>query len=857
MPSEAQARIAINKLLEEAGWRFLPDRQGRRENIVCEHRVTRKVFAPNVDLGADFEHAPQGFVDYVLLNTDDRPVAVVEAKKESIDPLSAKEQARAYAANLGVSHIFLSNGLVHYYWNLRQGNPVRVSRLLPLEELGKAAEWRPDAQRLASVAIDENYIAVSQDASWARYAPAERAEVAVNKKIRLLRDYQVAAVRALQQAALPGKHRFLFEMATGTGKTLLSAAVAKLYLRTENATRILFLVDRLELENQAWKNFTAYLANDGIETVIYKQKRADWKKAQVVVTTIQSLAAQNRFLTDFAPTDFQLIISDEAHRTISGNNRAIFEYFVGAKLGLTATPKDYLKGVDDKARDDDPRAYEQRLLRDTYRTFGCDDGTPTFRYSLLDAVRAIPKPYLVNPVALDARTEITTQMLADGYAVKVTRDEDGQETELVFEGRDFERKFFSLETNTSFVRCFCDHAKLDPLTGELGKTIAFAVSRKHATKLVTLLNEEATRRWPEAYGEGSAFAVQVTSDQPGAQQMTLDFANNNLNGRSRWRAAEFRDYDTSRTRVCVTVGMMTTGYDCEDVLNVVLARPIFSPTDFIQIKGRGTRIFTFKHGDGATVRTAAKDGFALFDFFANCEFFEGKFDYDRKIALPRKPAAGPGGETGGGGGGPTDAVPSSYTNTSPDPIAAVARGAIGEDGMRIDREMFRERFADQAREAASKYPDLGAAVAAENWRDAELLAQRLLFEKPKEFWNLLKVRQAFQTDREPGFREILQVVFGLRPRIATREELAAQHFARYLNCSEPDATKIRELRQIFDAILLDERARSLIEKGNFAALRAHDAAVFHATKAAGGDAIDGLIAYIQGNVPPDSFNRVA
>ena len=165
MPSEAQARITINKLLEVAGWRFLPDATGRRENIVCEQRVSKKVFAPNLDLGADFEHVPGGFVDYVLLNTDGRPVAVVEAKKEGIEPLAAKEQARAYALGLGVSHIFLSNGLVHYYWNLRQGNPVRVSRFLPLEELGKAAEWRPDSARLAAVAVDENYIAVSQDAA--------------------------------------------------------------------------------------------------------------------------------------------------------------------------------------------------------------------------------------------------------------------------------------------------------------------------------------------------------------------------------------------------------------------------------------------------------------------------------------------------------------------------------------------------------------------------------------------------------------------------------------------------------------------------------------------------------------------
>src|SRR6266536_923383 len=102
MPSEAQARITINTLLEEAGWRFLPDAEGRRENIICEHRVARYVSSSGQDLGRDFEHAPQGFVDYVLMNTDRRPVAVVEAKRDSIDPLSAKEQARSYAEGLGV-----------------------------------------------------------------------------------------------------------------------------------------------------------------------------------------------------------------------------------------------------------------------------------------------------------------------------------------------------------------------------------------------------------------------------------------------------------------------------------------------------------------------------------------------------------------------------------------------------------------------------------------------------------------------------------------------------------------------------------------------------------------------------------
>src|SRR6266480_2449251 len=230
MSNEAQARVTINKMLEDAGWRFLPDGDGQRENVILEHRLSGRTFSPNADLGNDFERAPEGFVDYVLLNTDGRAVAVVEAKRESIDPLTAKEQARAYAENLNAGHIFLSNGLVHWDWNLRQGNPGKVSRFLPLEELGKAWEWRP-------------------------YSAADRDTIQVNKKIRLLRDYQLDAIRALQNAAAKGKDRFLFEMATGTGKTLLSAAIAKLYLRTENATRILFLVDRLELEKQAERNF--------------------------------------------------------------------------------------------------------------------------------------------------------------------------------------------------------------------------------------------------------------------------------------------------------------------------------------------------------------------------------------------------------------------------------------------------------------------------------------------------------------------------------------------------------------------------------------------------------------------------
>ena len=286
--------------------------------------------------------------------------------------------------------------------------------------------------------------------------------------------------------------------------------------------------------------------------------------------------------------------------------------------------------------------------------------------------------------------------------------------ELTFTEKSFERKFFSDETNRSFVKCFLEHVRKDPLTAEPGKSILFAVNRKHATKLVQILNEEAAKKWPEVYGAGSDFAVQVTSDIPGAQQMTLDFANNNLNGKSKWKKAEFPDYNTNRTRVCVTVGMMTTGYDCQDLLNVGLVRPIFSPTDFIQIKGRGTRLFEFEFAD----KKAAKSGFGLFDFFANCEYFEEEFNYDEELKLPKPGTRGDDDDGNDGGGGVVPPlITDTHTHTGADQMMGVQEIAVGPDGMRIDREMFRarERFARQTMDLLQQVPELKEAMELETW----------------------------------------------------------------------------------------------------------------------------------------------
>ncbi len=305
----------------------------------------------------------------------------------------------------------------------------------------------------------------------------------------------------------------------------------------------------------------------------------------IVVSTVQSLLFNNKYQKLFSPTDFDLVISDEAHRSIGGNARAVFDYFVGYKLGLTATPRDYLKRFDrETSTGRDPREYERRLLLDTYRTFGCEQSEPTFRYTLLDGVK---DGFLINPTVVDARTGITTQLLSEeGFTVDPALTPNAEE-EASYGETDFERKFFAEATNMLFCKTFLENALRDPISGEIGKSIVFAVSQNHAAKLAQILNQMADRMFPGRYH--SDFAVQVTSLVDGAQQMTLNFANNNLLGSGNFLPA----YKTSKARVCVTVGMMTTGYDCPDILNLALMRPIFSPTDFIQMKGRGTRGHNF------------------------------------------------------------------------------------------------------------------------------------------------------------------------------------------------------------------------------------------------------------------------
>lgn len=805
---EAVARIKINKLLNDAGWHFEDSEKGKA-NISLEPGINL------AEAGDDFENISRGYIDYLLLDKDGRPLVVLEAKKEAIEPLSAKEQARNYARNVGARFVILSNGNLHYFWDTKHGNPDTIARFPTQESITQFENYTPNAKELASANVDENYIISSQMPGFendpAFKDDTTRSEFLRANNLKQMRPYQVEAIKALQQSALEGSGRFLFEMATGTGKTLTSAAVIKLFLKSGNARRVLFLVDRVELEDQSYKAFRQYLGKD-YTCVIYKDTRDSWQRAQVVVSTIQTFMAGDCYKKEFSPTDFEFVISDEAHRSIGGNSRAVFEYFVGYKLGLTATPKDYLRGFDGEDSDTQ-REFERRQLLDTYKTFGCDSGSPTYRYDLLKGVQ---DGFLINPIIVDARTEITTKLLSDdGFAVHTTT-EGGETVDQVFNEKHYERKFFNEETNIAMAKAFIENGLFDPVAEEVGiplfgKGIVFCISQKHAARITNILNKLAFQKWPELYSE-SDFATQVTSQVSDAQQMTINFSNNRLGGQVPLPPG----YDSSKTRIAVTVGMMTTGYDCQDLLNIALMRPVFSPSDFVQIKGRGTRKHVFYYTDAEKNENHHKEKrtFKFFDFFATCEFFEKEFKYDDKVKLPvikKLTAAEVVTESGQGEfidengekvfKGPIDLQ-------SDDRVVSVSHTEIGADGMRIDREGFRRAVEEDV---------LGNATLSSLWKNGDIIeaeeyTKKNIFDKPAHFLNLQKIRKIFNVDRRISVREFLQVAFGEKDSFETKDELLDAEWEKFVEIHDVDQVHYQPTKNYFKAYIVDEEVRDIIKR---------------------------------------------
>lgn len=778
MSNEATARLKINQQLEAAGWRLF-DSGNLRANVVVEDSISGAAVSGS--------SSSNGFADYLLLDVNGFPLAVLEAKSSGKDPVVGKDQAANYAKSKNCRFVILSNGDTHYFWDLTSNAEKLIQKLPSSDYLVHKLKPRQQSD-LSQVQVGEDWIAQSQ-------GPIAKDD------LRYLRDYQLEAVKAITSGFDGGDTRFLLEMATGTGKTLLAAAIAKLFLTTGNAKRVLFLVDRIELADQAKQNFAGYLSEYNV--AIFKNAKDQALQKQLVVATIQSLATNENYLKYFEPTDFDLLISDEAHRSIYGQNRAIFEYFEAVRIGLTATPKDYLKNVQHGQPLDEDRELERRILLDTYETFGCKSGVPTFRFDLHDAVNHAP-PYLVNPVVFDKRSDKTNQMLSSaGWRDAFVDDQTGETVEKTVKLKQFERTVFSESLNRLMVRELIKSAKRDPITGEIGKTLVYCISQAHAAKVTRLLNELADESFPGRYsGFNGTFARQITSNVDGSQELTKKFRNNQL----------------GNTRIGVTVNMMTTGYDCPDLLNVALLRPVFSVADFIQIKGRGTRLNTFKNV--LTGQRVEKDSFHLLDFFGVCEYFEESYDYSEPLKLAKTSNSledDPFASSDSDEDEPISVVRGNFVYVGNDFLVRDNQIQIGDDCMRIDREAYAQEFENSVLSLIEQDPDFKAAVQAGDAEEIERIATEQILEKPKFFFTLETLRKVYESRN--GLNDFVRKAAGAIDKLPDRYEKLNALFRSYLVIN-PNTSfeKTKYFQNIIQCFFTSSEYRTELEHGNLSVL---------------------------------------
>ena len=292
--------------------------------------------------------------------------------------------------------------------------------------------------------------------------------------------------------------------------------------------------------------------------------------------------------------------------------------------------------------------------------------------------------------------------------------------------------------------------------------------------------------------------------------MTIDFRNNGLNGQSQVN----EHYRTSKTRVCVTVGMMTTGYDCTDILNLCLMRPVYSPSEFIQMKGRGTRKNDFKFHWISQNETpdhidSIKDKFNLFDFFGNYDYFEKDFDYDEVLKLPSKPSEPPINP-------PINPPIDEVVSTSPDPLSELKEILISDQGMKIDRNLYRSFKKRVIEDVIIK--DL---VSQQNFDEAESYLKDKVLDKPKEFFTIDKLRKSLGLDRQLTVSELLLHAFGHIEHIPSQRECLDEEFDKLDKALKPDDAIYSSVREVFEAYAVDNDFRDIIDSRRYAELGVH------------------------------------
>ena len=729
--TEQDARIVINRKLAESGWTL----EGPQKNALTE------------------QHCGAGFSDYLLLGRKGQNLAVLEAKDDDQgDVYLAKDQARGYAEAMRCRYIFLANSEQIYFWDLDEGDARPIERFISPEDLQRRADLKVLKKPLSQI---EHPLSIAD------------------------RPYQKEASDIIARLYDEGKRAFLLEMATGTGKTRLAAAIIDRFLQSHQAERILFIVDRIELRKQALEAFQGAF-RDKYKSVPYKPGRhGEWGGASVVVATIQSLNIH--YKEDFTPGYFDLVFNDECHRSIYGElPRQVVEYFQATRIGLTATPKDFLKNIDiEELSETNSKALEYRLMRDTYKHFGCEPGEPTYRYTIQDAINAPnPGPYLVPPKIYKLYSLITRESASDeGWTVEI----DGED--YTFAISQIEKKVNVPARNQLICEEFLKYALKAP-DGSVGKTIIFAVSQDHAAALAKKLNALV----PEANGR---FAQVITSRVKGASDY----------GKS------FRKDENYWPRVAVTVDMLSTGYDCPELLNVVLVRPIASPTTYIQIKGRGTRRYRFPDG-------TQKSHFVIHDFCEVVEYFEDKYDYTAPLPIPEP------GEKGRRPEPPrvevvreTQEEMGRLISQAPDIMAMTAFIEVGPEGEKVDRMSYMNMWKDRVKEVAERKPELIEAAKTNDFTEElmEYLNTEVL-NLPKEYFNetnLAKVYRVFANITD-FIRDALGTGKLPTPKEQLEELIESLKVEYDLNLQQ-----IRLLRVLTEQVTQSPKYAEQFEKGDF------------------------------------------
>ncbi len=541
-------KMFIDEDLKTLGWRI------DQVQVVEEYKVD------------DMEGIPgkTGYIDYALFGKDGSPLAVVEAKKTTKDPNIGKQQAVLYADCLERKFgrrpfIFYTNGFETFFWDDSQYVPRSVSMIFAMADLQKLMDRR-------NLLVDLNHVKINTDISG--------------------RPYQMKAIRSICAEMEKRIRKFLLVMATGTGKTRTAISIVDVLSRGHYVSNVLFLADRIQLVEQAYDAFRENCPDVTVCNLLDAKDKAENKGARIVFSTYPTIL--NAIDTEknkdgnrtFTPAHFDLIIIDEAHRSIFKKYRAIFEYFDAYLVGLTATPR----------RDVD---------KSTFEFFELQDDVPTDVYEYETAVAA---NYLVPYHAIEKTSTfldegINKDNLSEEDLEKVRRQEE--ESEEPFEeipSKAINEYVFNEDTTRQVLE---DLMTKGIRTGgdKLGKTIIFAYNKNHAQHIVDTFD----KFWPQYKGKM-------------CQRIVCD------DSKVKSTIKEFKKSD-SQLQIAVSVDMLDTGVDIPEVVNLVFYKKIRSKIKFWQMIGRGTRLAPNLVCTDETGSYVGKKYFYIFDYLRNFEFF--------------------------------------------------------------------------------------------------------------------------------------------------------------------------------------------------------------------------------------------